>query len=49
MSLLAMVAPGQDREPAPNERWGVLEVGFSAKVDGLSQRSGLKVPASEPQ
>jgi hypothetical protein len=56
MSLLAIVAPGQDLEPAPNERWGVLEDGFSVKsrvellgVGGSSQRSGLKTPASGPQ
>jgi hypothetical protein len=56
MSLLAMAAPGHERDPAPNERWDVLEVGFSMKIDGVlegcgasSQRSGLNVPASGPQ
>jgi len=56
MSLLAMAAPGHERDPAPNERWGVLEVAFSVKMEGMaeesggsSQRSGLNVPASGPQ
>jgi hypothetical protein len=57
ISLLAMVAPGQERDPAPNERWGVLDVGFSVysegdwedELGGSSHLSGLNVAASGPQ
>jgi hypothetical protein len=56
MSLLAIVAPGQERDPAPNDRWGVLDDGFSVysegdsdELGGSSQRSGLNVAASGPQ
>ena len=54
MSLLAMVAPGHDLEPAPKDKCGVLETGFSVyeadgDAGGSSQRSGLNVPAFGPQ
>ena len=54
MSLLAIRAPGQEREPAPKERWGGLAWvvgvwGEDSEVGGVSQRSGLKVAAVGPK
>jgi len=46
-----MMAPGQEREPAPKEWCAGLAVGFSAQevLVRVSQRSGVNVAALGPK